>query len=206
MPAAMQTALFDPAAAMPEGFAYRDDFVDAAEERALLETFRALPIAPARYRDYVARRRTASFGYGYDFTHGALQAAPPLPGFLAPLRDRAASWIGVPAESFVQALVTEYRPGTPIGWHRDVPQFEHVVGISLVGACRMRFRPYPPTTDWTRHALVLTLAPRSAYQLRGDIRWKWQHAIPEVRDERWSVTFRTLSTKGRADVDRARFA
>jgi hypothetical protein len=39
---------------------------------------------------------------------------------------------------------------------------------------------------------VLTLAPRSAYLLDGAARWQWQHAIHPGREERYSVTFRTL--------------
>ena len=38
----------------------------------------------------------------------------------------------------------------------------------------------------------LELAPRSAYVLAGQARSAWQHSIPPVREERWSVTFRTL--------------
>jgi len=44
--------------------------------------------------------------------------------------------------------VTEYREGTALGWHRDVPDFEVVVGASLAGPARMRLRPYPPGEGW----------------------------------------------------------
>jgi alkylated DNA repair dioxygenase AlkB len=40
----------------------------------------------------------------------------------------------------VDPLVTRYPPGAGIGWHRDAPQFGEVGGISLLTACRMRFR------------------------------------------------------------------
>jgi alkylated DNA repair dioxygenase AlkB len=191
-----QTPLFADAPPLPAGFVYRKDFVSEAEEAGLLAQFALLPLEPARYRGYVAKRRTLSFGYGYDFAANRLHDAPALPAFLEPLRARAAAWAGIPPERFVQELVTEYRPGTPIGWHRDVPQFELVVGISLGSACRMRFRPYPPPSDWPRRSFALVLEPRSAYLLRDEIRWRWQHSIPEVTEPRWSVTFRTLS--GRA--------
>lgn len=36
------------------------------------------------------------------------------------------------------------------------------------------------------------LARRSAYVLRGAARSAWQHSIPAVEEERWSVTFRQL--------------
>jgi DNA oxidative demethylase len=35
------------------------------------------------------------------------------------------------------ALVNEYPPGAPIGWHRDAPQYGIVIGISLASTCRM---------------------------------------------------------------------
>ena len=186
----MQIALFDQVP-LPDGLAYREAFVAPDEERELLAAIASLPLAPARYRAYVAKRRTASFGWSYDFAEGRLGPAPPLPSFLLPLRERAAAWAALPAEDFVQGLVTEYSPGTPIGWHRDVPDFGIVAGISLASTCRMRFRPYSPGRTRER-AFDLELAPRSAYLLRDAIRWGWQHAIPEVSTLRYSVTFRTL--------------
>ena len=59
-----------------------------------------------------------------------------------PLRAKVAAWAGVDAEAFAMALINEYRPGAPIGWHRDAPQYDLVAGISLLSSCRMRFRPY----------------------------------------------------------------
>jgi alkylated DNA repair dioxygenase AlkB len=189
---ASQADLFAAAFTYPAGLVYRDAFVDRDEEARLLAEVDKLPIAEARYRQYTARRRIASFGYGYDFTSNRLQPAPPIPAFLLPLRDRVAKLAGIPAESFVQGLVTEYRPGTPIGWHRDVPQFGIVAGISLLSACRMRFRPYPPSRNDARKGFTLALAPRSVYVLADSIRRDWQHCIPEVPAQRWSITFRTL--------------
>jgi len=187
-----QRDLFATAPAYPDGLVYAPDFLDASEEAALLEQISALPVSEAKYRGFVARRRTMHFGFGYDFTSNRLQPAPALPTFLLTLRERVARWSGVATESFEQGLVTEYRPGTPIGWHRDVPQFGIVVGISLASACRMRFRPYPPPADWVKRAFTLDLAPRSAYLLKDTIRWDWQHSIPDVRSLRWSITFRTM--------------
>jgi alkylated DNA repair dioxygenase AlkB len=89
----------------------------------------------------------------------------------------------------VHALVTEYRPGTELGWHRDVPEFELVVGISLAAPCRMRFRAFPVR----KHAKVfsLDLEPRSLYVLRDEIRWGWQHSVSPTPALRYSITFRT---------------
>jgi alkylated DNA repair dioxygenase AlkB len=109
-----------------------------------------------------------------------------------PLRSKAAAWLDVSPAQIDHTLVTEYRPGTALGWHRDMPDFELVCGVSLGAACRMRFRPFPPTKD-RKQVLSLELAPRSAYILRGAARWKWQHSIPPAKALRYSITFRTLA-------------
>ncbi len=185
-----QTSLF--AKALPPGLTYRPAFINGDEERALLESIRVLPLREAQYRQYTARRRTVNYGLSYDFQHLRAEAAPPIPEFLAPLRIRAADWVGISPERFVQALVAEYRPGTPLGWHRDVPDFELVVGISLGGTARIRFRPYPWSPDRKKDVFALELEPRSAYILRDEARWGWQHSIPPTKVLRYSVTFRTL--------------
>jgi alkylated DNA repair dioxygenase AlkB len=134
----------------------------------------------ARYRDYTARRRIVVYEHG----------APP-PDFLRPLHARVAGWLGVAASALKQVLINEYRTGTPLGWHRDSPEYDRVAGVSLGAPCRMRFRPFPPQ----RRAPVLSLelAPRSAYQLCGDVRWRWQHSVPATKALRYSITFRTLA-------------
>jgi alkylated DNA repair dioxygenase AlkB len=43
-------------------------------------------------------------------------------------------------DDLVQALLIRYDPGASIGWHRDRPVFEHVVGISLGADARLRLR------------------------------------------------------------------
>ncbi len=184
-----QVSLFPPA--LPSGLTYRTGFIDRDEEHALLERFRELPLREAQYRQYTARRRTVNYGYSYDFQRLQAQAAPPIPKFLAPLRVRAAEWAGVAPDDFVQALVAEYAPGTPLGWHRDVPDFELVVGVSLGGAARIRFRPYPWKPERRKDVFAIELEPRSAYILRDEARWGWQHSIPPCKVLRYSVTFRT---------------
>jgi len=97
------------------------------------------------------------------------------------------------AEAGQHALVTEYRPGTPLGWHRDVPDFAVVVGVSLGTPCRMRFRAYPPWRG--QPACVLEFAPRSMCVPAGAVRWKWQHGVPPTPGLRDSITFRTLAER-----------
>ena len=188
-----QSELFGAAApALPEGFVYQLEFLSGEEEGALLGGIARLSLEPAKYREYTARRRVAYFGHDYDFSANRLGDAPPIPDFLEPLRAKLARWMGIAPGDFVTALVTEYRPGTPLGWHRDAPDYERVAGVSLGGSARMRLRRYPPAKD---KPLVLELAPRSAYQMQGAARWQWQHCIPATKELRYSITFRTLRQK-----------
>ena len=184
-----QAELFAGASELPSGLVYQPEFLDAREEGELLEGIRGLALQEARYKEYTARRRVASFGAGYDFDANELTPAPEMAPFLLPLRARVAQWSGIAEAELGYALVAEYTPGTQLGWHRDVPQFEKVVGISLGSAATMRFRRFPPRP----RAAILTLAlePRSAYVLQEEARWGWQHVIAPTPALRYSITFRT---------------
>jgi alkylated DNA repair dioxygenase AlkB len=188
----VQTDLFAPQ--LPRGMTYQPDFLGVPEEHELLDIIRSLPLREAQYRQPTARRRTLNFGFSYDFTHHEAQPAPPIPEFLSPLRAKAAAFAGVSASAFVQSLIAEYRPGAPLGWHRDVPDFEVVVGVSLGSAARIRFRPYPWKPERKHEVFALELEPRSAYILRDEARWNWQHSVPPVKTLRYSITFRTART------------
>ena len=200
-----QAALFEPAHDLPHGLVYQRDFLTADEEATLLAEFRGLPFNEARFQQYTARRRVVRYGEGdYPSSYGPaaeeINPRRPFPRFLAPLRRLVAQWRKMPEELFVHALVTEYRPGTPIGWHSDAPHFEVVAGISLAGTVRMKFRPYPEkgaARSTAGSVVELTLEPRSIYLMEGDIRWHWQHHIPPARELRYSITFRTLATSPR---------
>jgi alkylated DNA repair dioxygenase AlkB len=187
---AKQPDLF--AAAAPRGFVYAEEFLSAREEAELLRALHALPFEEARYKQWTARRRVVSYGGCYDFGANELEPAPPIPEFLDGLRGRIARWSGTPAERFTHAAVAEYRPSTPLGWHRDVPQFDIVVGVSLAGTARMRFRRYPHVKGSRAPGVDVELAPRSIYVLRDAARWEWQHAIAPTTELRYSITFRTL--------------
>jgi alkylated DNA repair dioxygenase AlkB len=86
-------------------------------------------------------------------------------------------------------LVTEYSPGSQIGWHRDKAVFAEVVGISLLASCRFRFRRQH-NGKWERAAIIAE--PRSIYLLSGESRTDWEHSIPPVEQLRYSITFRNL--------------
>lgn len=183
----------DDPADVPAGFHHREDFITADEEAALAAEIERVEFEDFEMRGVVARRRVAFFGRSYD---AGRASTPPLPAFLLPLRAKVADWAGVDADAFAMALINEYRPGTPIGWHRDAPQYGIVCGVSLLSACRMRFRPYvpPKSTSEVRRTTTheIALEPRSAYVMRGESRTAYEHHIPAVERLRYSITFRTL--------------
>jgi len=191
-----QSSLFDDLpeplpAGLPEGLAYEPEFLSRDEERSLIALIATLPLQAARYKDYTARRRVTSFGGSYDFDANELLPAQPLIEALHPLRARVAQWAGVAADDLRHVLVAEYAPGTPLGWHRDVPDHEEVFGVSLGSTAVLRFRPYPPVQPKRADVVKLRAAARSIYAMRGVARWGWQHSVAPVDELRWSITLRT---------------
>ena len=122
---------------VPDGFRYRPDFITIEDEARLADQIGRVEFSNFEMRGVVARRRVAFFGSSYDSRTVTL----PLPAFLLPLRAEVATWAGVDADAFAMALINEYSPGAPIGWHRDAPQYDIVAGISLLSSCQMKFRP-----------------------------------------------------------------
>ena len=180
-------------AKVPAGLIFRAGFVSEEEERRLLEQVEALALHTISMRGQIARRTVRHFGFDYDYeSYGKLVRGEPIPEWLDGVRARCADFADVAPDDLVQALVSRYRPGAPIGWHRDAPMFgATIVGVSLAGGCRMRFQR---TLRGERELYELELPPRSAYVLAGEARSAWQHSIPPVKELRYSITFRTLKS------------
>jgi alkylated DNA repair dioxygenase AlkB len=187
----IQGDLFGPSVGLPEGLSYREDFVAEDEEQTLLAAVQPLPFKQFEFvGGYRGKRRVVSFGWRYDFNAAKLQKADVLPSFLLSLRARAAEFAGLPEDAFEHALITEYAPGAGIGWHKDRPVFDRVVGISLLSLCTLRFRRKVAERKWERMSLAAW--PRSAYVLTGPSRSEWEHSIPPVESLRYSITFRSM--------------
>ncbi|OAN55379.1 alpha-ketoglutarate-dependent dioxygenase AlkB [Sphingobium sp. TCM1] len=171
------------------GLRYAPDFLSRAEETELIERIATAPLLPFRFQRWTGKRLTHSYGWSYDFERGRFEAADPLPRWLLPIRDRAADFAGLSPDTLVQALLIRYDPGAGIGWHKDRPVFEHVVGLSLGAAAPMRFRRRNER-GFARRSV--SLEPRSIYHLAGEVRHEWEHSIAEQEEARWSITFRSL--------------
>ena len=190
-----QFGLFGADRRIPMGLRYRAGVITEEHERRLLEDIRPLPFKEFEFQGYTGKRRVVSYGWRYDYDAKVLRTADDMPQFLLELREIAGAFAEVDPSTLQQALVTEYQPGAPIGWHRDKPQYGDVIGISLHSSCQFRLRR-KVGEKWERYSI--TAEPRSAYLMRGPSRTEWEHSIPPVDRLRYSVTFRNF----RADAGR----
>jgi alkylated DNA repair dioxygenase AlkB len=193
----MSAAQFDMFADAPviPGFSQAGEFISPDEEEQLIARIDGVELPPFRFQGWLGKRRTASFGWRYDFDDASFEPADPIPDWLLPLRDRAAAFAGLKADDLSQAAINLYVPGAGVGWHRDRPLYEHVVGVSLGAPTVMRFRQR--SGGGFRRATV-PLPPRSVYRLSDEVRHAWEHSVPEQDATRWSIMFRNLSAKGLA--------
>ena len=184
----MQSDLFD--GLRLAGLKQAVAIVTPVEEQALIASIDAAGLSPFRFHGWLGKRLTVSFGWNYDFETARFAPAEPIPPWLLPLRVKAAQFAGLDTQDLAQALLIRYDAGAGIGWHRDRPVFEHVIGISLGAPATMRFRKRRGG-GFDRATAELT--PRSIYHLSGEARHQWEHSIAEMTLTRWSITFRSLS-------------
>jgi alkylated DNA repair protein (DNA oxidative demethylase) len=173
----------------PSGLILADEVLTPARESELLGRFETLRWDPIVIRGQAARRTARHFGLGYDYESRTPRPGEPIPTWLRPARAAAARLAGVPPADLVEALVQRYPPGAAIGWHRDAPAFDIVIGLSVLGTARLRFHRGKRER---RRVWEVRVEPRSGYVLAGEARRSWEHSIPPTKELRYSITFRTL--------------
>lgn len=181
------------------GLDTKTDVVSLVEEAELIEHIDASDPKLFRFQGWLGKRVTTSYGIGYDFDAARLELADPMPDWLMPVRARAARFTGLAPMNLTQALLIRYDPSAGIGWHRDRPHYEHVIGISLGAPATLRLRRRA-AKGFARFSMPL--APRSIYHLSGEARHVWEHSIAAKDETRWSITFRSLSPSGLAALHR----
>jgi alkylated DNA repair dioxygenase AlkB len=183
----------------PSGFIYKPGLLTADEERSLLDEIERLSFDEIRMHGVVAKRTAKHFGLDYDYEGRAIiEDAESIPDWIVPVRAKAAALAQLEPAELVEVLIQRYPEGAQIGWHRDAPMFGTVVGISLLAPARMRFRR---DKGGVRRTFELELAPRSGYVLAGEARTAWQHHIPPTKSLRYSITFRTLRSRGNREKE-----
>jgi alkylated DNA repair dioxygenase AlkB len=179
-------------AAVLPGLRSADAVVTPDEECALIAHIDQASLSPFKFQQWTGKRLTRSFGWSYDFETGAFAPTDPIPEWLLPLRVRAEEFAGLRHGEFVQALIIRYDPGAGIGWHKDRPVFEHVVGISLGAPAALRLRR---RSGGRFERTSAPLTPRGVYHLSGEARHEWEHSIAAMDAARWSITFRSLARR-----------
>lgn len=172
-----QLKLIDTPDQLPNGLVYRPDFLTVEEEEVLLAYIENLAMPQLKFREHLSIRR------GMNFEHR-------LPYFLLPVRNKIAKWLDVPREVINEAFIQEYPRGYGIGWHRD-RETPLIVGLSLGGWARMRFRPLTQIGN-AKAVVSFEVEPRSVYLMQGEVALRWQHSVAPVEARRHSITFRTL--------------
>ena len=183
---AKQAMKIETTGTMPDGLSYVPDFLSRAEHDHLLSQLRGLEFKHDKFRGQELKRSYAQFGYSYVTTGRKLSPAPPWPDFLRALSEKGS--VHCPEGTiFSQCIVTRYPHGAGITWHPDAPVFgDCIMAISLASAALLQLRPNnseKPTCE------VLTI-PGSLYVMRGPARWDYQHQVPQVKAERYSITMR----------------
>ena len=156
----------------------------------------ALDLAPFRFHGWLGNRKTQSFGWRYDFDDASFTPTEPIPDWLrAAARQGGRASRDCSRTTFAHALVARYDPGAGIGWHKDRDVFEQVVGISLNTPATLRFRQR--TGDRLPPRQPRRSSRARPICCRGEARCEWEHSIAPGEQLRFSITFRTLSDKGR---------
>ena len=133
---------------VPDGFEYRAELVSPDEEADLLKHFRKLDLREFEFHGFLGKRRVISFGQHYDFAAETLHNAEEIPGFLLPLRQRAADFAQIAASDLPHALSS---PNTRPAQRSGPPGTFHSASTSWpAGRTRARWRAGPAraTSPW----------------------------------------------------------
>jgi alkylated DNA repair dioxygenase AlkB len=150
---------FSPSSTLPPGFRYCPYVITPDDECRLLNRIADLPFKEFQFHGFEGKRRVVSFGWRYDFSEHKALPADPIPDFVLELHRKVQAASGFALPDLAQVLVTEYAPGAPIGWHKDRPFFDDVMGLSLASACNFRLRKSLDEGKWRRVSLRLEPAP-----------------------------------------------
>jgi alkylated DNA repair dioxygenase AlkB len=187
----MEYELFN---SIPEGFAYYPGFLSHEEEDELLQLIMGIELQSFIFQGFPAKRTVKSFGFDYSFDSRKLSKGEEIPQAFLPVIEKVGQTTGIPPEAFVELLVTGYVEGSVINWHRDAPPFGIIAGISLLSDCRFMFRPAEKARQGRKAIISYPVQRRSLYVMKGSARSDWQHSIAPVKQQRYSITLRTLNS------------
>jgi len=177
---------------LPSGFTYMDEFITMQEEDSLLNTVSKTDLHPMIFQGHAAKRKVASYGYDWSFEKRVLTKGKGIPREYEFLIQRMAQYLSIEKEEVAELLITEYRLGSVINWHRDAPPFDVIAGVSLLSDCVFKLRPHNKSKQKRSAIISLPVRRGSLYVMRGEVRIEWEHATAPVKRVRYSITLRTL--------------
>lgn len=165
------------------------DILTREEIERLEHRVQGMTLKPYEHGEWIANRLVAHYScpthqaYSDDTIHD-------IPRWMIGVRNRIVAAAGLAPRSFIQFSVSVYPPGAGIGWHRDMPPFRRIIGVSIGAPSTMRFRQKTPEGAWRRYNLPLT--PGCVYAITQDARSRWEHSIAPVKAWRASFTTRDI--------------
>ena len=135
----------------------------------------------------VEGRRVAQFGVRYDYQTQSVDLTP-----VTPLPHVLRQWLpGLTAE-YTQCIVNEYSPNDSIPFHTDAPLFGPNILVFCMGEARPLLLRRQLVEDVEAKTCSLSIHHGSSYQMSGETRHMWEHAVPAGTGRRTSLTFRSL--------------
>ncbi|MBA2709187.1 MAG: alpha-ketoglutarate-dependent dioxygenase AlkB [Tatlockia sp.] len=187
----MSKVILNPPPNLLTNLVYIPEFINKEEEQNLLNQIEQLEWQKVIFFNKEAKRKAVHYGLDYSFDTRSVSPTIPAPPFLTALIEKSAKLVNLNPEDLPEILITYYPIEAGIGWHRDAPVFDKIIGISLLNFCEMRLRKRSNHKEQFR----VGLEPRSAYILSGAVRWGWEHSIFPLKSPRYSVTLRSLRKK-----------
>ena len=150
---------------------------------------KSMDIAHYQHGEWEANRQVAHYSCPSHPAY-ACHARHDIEPWMLGVRNRIVKAAGRPPQDFIQFSVSVYPPGAGIGWHRDMPPFTRIIGVSIGHPTYMRFRQKDQHNKWRRRQIPLD--PGTVYAITGPARSEWEHSIAPVTHWRASFTTRDV--------------
>ena len=176
-----------------EGLVYVKGAITMADQCNLLQH-----IETGTWVKETTGRDIQQYGRGFNYrTKLAVDEAPPLPQWLAPVIKKLDALDLTPAGGFDQVIINKYVAGTGIAFHCDSKKafLDTIVSISLGCPVYMQFQPNDPAKRKNNKPKNVWLEVGSVLCMKGPARNDWQHRINARRTDVHSGITRTRGTR-----------
>ena len=159
----------------PPGLSFISNFITEEQEQLLIRLSRDF-----RWEQDVSTRRTAQFGFKYDYRTKSILPGTPWIKELDWLRDKLVEE-GIFEGKAQQLIVNEITPPNGFGAHKDNEAFARTIAIlGTQSAVRLIF-----WDEEQKRFYVVYSERRSLVVMEDDARYQYYHSIPEGIDDTW---------------------